>query len=101
MSENTEATTTPQEPAELQGDGGIPFGHIEDDPKKALFDVLWKAVKDPEVKEASNPEGVAFAVCQPQSDKVLCYCTCKKDAEFIAHAVGLAAKVALSTMVLR
>lgn len=101
MSENTDTTTTPQEPAKPQGDGGISFGHVEDDPKKALLDVLWEAVKDPEVKEASNPEGVAFAVCEPQSDRALCYCTCKNDAELIAHAVSLAAKVALSTMVLQ
>lgn len=64
-----------------------------------MFAKLTATNKMPEVKEQIEHLESAFTVVEPDSGKVVCYCNCRDDAEFIAHAIKLAKDFAVGWLV--
>lgn len=57
------------------------------DAEKELIDSYRKHNHAPVVKEIINHIETAYAVIRPSTNSPVCYCTSKKDAEMIAHAI--------------
>ena len=69
------------------------------DIEKECLDRICNANKKPDVRMIVNHFETAFAVYRPGTDKPICYCTSKDEADFVSVSLKIATDVSMITLI--